>query len=46
MFSFTREMMSTALVFFQIDHCREVNDRPIPDVEDFLAFVCTLAQGL
>lgn len=24
----------------------EVNDRPIPDVEDFLAFVCTLAQGL
>lgn len=23
----------------------EVDDRPIPDVEDFLAFVCTLVQG-
>jgi len=24
----------------------EVDDCPIPDVEDFLAFVCTLAQSL
>jgi hypothetical protein len=24
----------------------EVNDRPIPNVEDFLAVECTLAQGL
>ena len=35
-----------ALLFFQMDHCWKSIDRPIPNVEDFLAVECTLAQGL